>query len=173
MILKIISSCIIIICCSLLGIHMSKRYGQRIVNIRILQNILTQLETEIVHYSTFLPQAIENSINSLGGEWEPFFKGIINRLQLGNESTVAEAWGESLKTLKNNPFIGKAEYEIMYRFGKQLGSSDKKSQEKYFELVQNQLTIEEKNAQESRLKYEKMYRSLGLLLGLSIAIILF
>ena len=56
--IKIISSVLIIICCSLLGIHMSYRYTQRINNIRELRNVLSHLETEIVNYSTLLVHAI-------------------------------------------------------------------------------------------------------------------
>lgn len=173
MFLKIISNIVIIICCTLLGIHMSHRYTRRIYNIRILQSILAHLETEIIHYSTFLSQAIRNSVKSLGGEWRLFFIEIARVLEEKNESSLADAWQESIKPLQNNAYIGKAEYEIMYRFGMQLGSSDKKSQEKYFQLAQEQLKIEEKNAQQLRLKYDRMYRSLGILLGLGIAIILF
>lgn len=173
MILKIISSLIIIICCTLLGLHMSYRYTRRIYNIRALQNILTHLEAEVVHYSTFLSQALRNSVNMLDGEWKGFFIQVADMLEDRNEPSLADGWQECITSLQNNPYIGKAEYEIMYRFGMQLGNSNKESQEKYFQLTQEQLKIEENNAQQLRIKYDRMYRSLGLLLGLGIAIILF
>lgn len=173
MLLKIISSVIIIVCCTLLGMHMSYRYNRRIYNIRTLQSILTHLEAEIIHYSTFLSQAIQNSVMSLEGEWKPFFIEISRALEGKNEYSMSDAWRESIKSLQNNSYIGKAEYDIMCRFGMQLGSTDKISQEKYFELALEQLKTEEDNAQRLRLKYSRMYRSLGVLLGLGIAIILF
>ena len=53
------------------------------------------------------------------------------------EYSLAEVWQESLRALEHNPNVDKAEYEIMQRFGLQLGSSDKVSQEKYFNLSRN------------------------------------
>lgn len=173
MLLKVITSIVIIICCAILGIHMSYGYTRRIYNIRDLQSLLTSLETEMIHYSTFLSQAIRNSTKSSSGEWKPFFLEIAYELENKSEYTLSEIWLEALQKLRNHPYIGKVEYEIMYRFGKQLGNSDKESQERYFALAQEQLKIEENDARQICLKYSKMYRSLGLLLGLGIAIILF
>ncbi len=173
MLLKIISNLTIIVCCTFLGLHMSYRYNYRIYNIKILQSILAHLETEIIHYSTFLSQAIINSVRPFEGEWKTFFLKVAASLEDNNEHSLIDIWIECLKGLKNNPYIGKPEYEIIYRFGMQLGGTDKKSQEKYFKLAQEQLKIEENNAQQLRLRYSKMYRSLGLLLGIGIAIVLF
>ena len=173
MLIKIISSVLIIICCSLLGIHMSYRYTQRINNIRELRNVLSHLETEIVNYSTLLVHAIRNSSQYVKGDWKPFFDNIVEALENRMEYSLAEVWQESLRALEHNPNVDKAEYEIMQRFGLQLGSSDKVSQEKYFQLIQEQLKVEENSAREARLKYSRMYYNLGILLGLGIAIILF
>lgn len=173
MFLKIASSIAIVICCTLLGIHMSYRYKQRIYNIRVLQSILAHLETEIVYYSTFLSQAIRNSIRTLDGDWKIFFIEVADILENRKEYSLAEAWNKSLKKIQKNPCIGKAELDIMYRFGLQLGNSNRQNQQKYFEIAQQQLKIEEENARQLHLRYGKMYRSLGLLLGLGIAIILF
>ena len=173
MFLKMISSAAIILCCTLLGIHMSYRYNQRIYNIRVLQSILAHLETEIVYYSTFLSQAIRNSTRAFGGEWKSFFIEVADNLDNKKEYSLGDIWKGCLKRLKNNPYIGKEEFDIMYRFGVQLGNSDRHNQQKYFEIAQQQLKLEENNAQQLRLRYGKMYRSLGILLGLGIAIILF
>jgi len=171
--LKVISSTLIIISCTLLGMHMSYRYNRRIYNIRVLQSILAYLETEMIYYSTFLSQAIRNSIRTLSGEWKAFFVEMASVLEDKNEYSLADAWQECLKKIRNNPYIGKEEYEIMYRFGLQLGNGDRQSQVKYFELAQHQLKTEEKKAQQIGLSYGKMYRSLGILLGIGIAIVLF
>ncbi|HZJ57782.1 MAG TPA: stage III sporulation protein AB [Clostridia bacterium] len=173
MIIKLISSIAIIVCCSFLGFHMSYRYTQRINNIRDLRNALSYLETEIVHYSTLLVHAIKNSSISVMGDWKPFFHEIAELLEGRVECSLAEVWQQSLKALEHNPYIDKAEYEIMQRFGLQLGNSDKSSQEKYFQLAQEQLKAEEKSAREARVKYSRMYYNLGIIVGLGIAIILF
>lgn len=168
-----ISSITIVVCCTLLGMHMSYRYNERIHNIRVLQSILAHLETEIIYYSTFLSQAIKNSTRALEGDWKIFFLQVVHFLENENEYSFADAWKQSLKEIEKSPYIGKAELDIMYRFGLQLGNSDRQGQQKYFEIARQQLKIEEDNALQLNLRYGKMYRSLGLLLGLGIAIILF
>jgi len=170
--LKIVSSISIVVCCTLLGIHMSNRYDRRIYNIRVLQSILINLETEIVYYSTLLSQAIRNSTRNLEGDWKNFFLEVADILEYKKDCSFAEVWKETLQGIKNCPYIGKGELDIMYRFGLQLGNSDRLSQRKYFEIAQQQLKTEEKNALQLHFRYGKMYRSLGLLLGLGIAIIL-
>ena len=173
MFLKVASSIAIVVCCTLLGMHMAFRYKQRIYNIRVLQSILANLETEIVYYSTFLSQAIRNSIKALDGDWKTFFAEVADILENKKEYSLTETWAKSLNKIQKSPYIGKVELDIMYRFGLQLGSSDKLNQQKYFKIVQQQLKTEEENARQLHLRYGKMYRSLGLLLGLGIAIILF
>lgn len=153
--------------------QMSYRYKQRIYNIRVLQSILAHLETEIVYYSTFLSQAIRNSIRTLDGDWKTFFIEVADNLENKTEYSLTEAWNKSLNKIQKNPCVGKTELDIMYRFGLQLGNSDRQNQKKYFEIAQQQLKIEEENARQLHLRYGNMYRSLGLLLGLGIAIILF
>jgi stage III sporulation protein AB len=120
-----------------------------------------------------LAHAIRKSSKSVKGDWKPVFDNIVEALESRMEYSLSEVWQESLRSLKHNPNIHKAEYEIMQRFGLQLGNSDKISQEKYFQLTQEQLKIEENSAREERLKYSRMYYNLGILLGLGIAIILF
>lgn len=170
--IKIISNIIIVGCCSAIGASLANQYVQRIRSIRVVQSILVQLETDTIHYSLLLPDAIEKSGKSVGGEWGKFFIKVAEILKNRKEYTVADAWQTSLNHSRKRLFLKQPEYEILYRFGGQLGRSDKESQLKYFQLVQHQLKIEEKNADEMRLKYEKMYRSLGVLSGLAIAIIL-
>ncbi|NLJ41894.1 MAG: hypothetical protein GX352_09880 [Clostridiales bacterium] len=173
MLIKIFSSLVIILCCAFLGIHMSYKYNRRLYNFRMLNSMLIRLEAEIVQYSTLLSQALRSSANQYDGEWKPIFLNIADALESGEEHSLEAIWQKHIRILYNNPYIGQSEYETMYRFGVQLGSSDKKTQGRFFELARAQLKAEEANAEELRLKYSKMYRSLGILLGFGIAIILF
>ena len=135
--------------------------------------VMARLENEIIHYSTILSQALKNSASSIEGDWRGFFLEVANSLDEKKEISLQKIWDRSLRKQKSSPYITKAEYDIMERFGSQLGNSDRKSQEKYFFYVQEHLKIEENLARENRSKYSKMYCNLGILLGIGIAIILF
>jgi stage III sporulation protein AB len=172
-ILKIAASIIIVICCGLLGLIKANCYVQRVREIGMLKAALVQLETEVIHFSSFISEAMAKVGKSLQGPWKAFFYKVAQELNDKTEYTVGECWKKNLDYYKKHFFIGESEYEILVRFGEKLGTSDRESQRKYFELVQQQLHVEEKKAEQLCSKYERMYRSLGILCGLAIAIILF
>ena len=62
--------------------------------------------------------------------------------------------------------------EIFLSLGRVLGSSDRKDQEKNFQLILKQISFLEKDARLEKEKNEKMFKSLGVLTGLVIIIIL-
>jgi stage III sporulation protein AB len=171
--IKIITSILIVGCSTLLGLQAGSRYITRVKEIRMLQIIFAQLETEILHYSTFLPEAIEKISYATQGALKEFFLEFAHRLHSRTGDTAADVWEEVLEKWRKYFSMDREEYEILLRFGKVLGASDKEGQLRYFHLIQAQLKNQEKKAEEARSKYERMYRSLGLLGGLALAIILF
>ena len=63
------------------------------------------------------------------------------------------------------------EYEILQQFGETLGQHDRESQQKHIRLCITHLEREEE-AKALQLQYEKMIKSLGVLAGLLIVILL-
>lgn len=173
MIIKITTSIIIVVCCGLLGLYKANRYVQRVKEIRMLKAALIQLETEVVHFSSFISEAMTAVGQSINGPWKTFFCKAAQDLEEKKEYTVGECWKNNLDYYRKDFCVAEPEYEILVRFSEKLGSSDRESQKKYFELAQQQLDIEEKKAEQLCSKYVQMYRSLGILCGLAIAIILF
>jgi stage III sporulation protein AB len=172
MIIKLLTSCIIISCCTWMGIQSANRYSQRIKEIRILQHSLSVLETEILHYLTILPEALERIAASTNGILGQFFHNVSEKLINRQDYTVSKAWRNTLEEIKSEISLHQEEIDLLIRFGDNLGISDKEGQHRYFELIQDQLKKQERSAEETRSKYERMYRSLGVLGGLALAIIL-
>jgi stage III sporulation protein AB len=172
MILKIANSCVIIVFSTLIGFEAAKRYVMRTKELSALQGALSRLETEILHYSSRLSEAMIRIGNSIKGGTGKLFRQSGQFLAEKRNMTVAEAWSSSLMQLKDELFLQEEDLEILKRFGEQLGSSDKEGQVKYLKLTQMQLYEEEKKAREAREKYERMYKSLGLLGGIALAVIL-
>ncbi|NMB08302.1 MAG: stage III sporulation protein AB, partial [Tissierellia bacterium] len=56
--------------------------------------------------------------------------------------------------------------------GRVLGSSDRKDQEKNFSLILKQISFLQNDARLEKEKNEKMFKGLGILIGLAIVIIL-
>ena len=71
---------------------------------------------------------------------------------------------------KNN--LNKEDVATIQNLSRLLGQTDIEGQISEVEVVNNFLTVQLENASEERRKNEKMYRTLGLVTGLTIAIIL-
>ena len=172
MILKLINSCVIILFSTLIGFEAARRYVMRTKELSAIQGALSRLETEILHYSSLLPEAMLRIGDSIGGGTGKLFSRVGKLLADKKNLTVSEAWSSSLNDLKPQLFLQGEDLDILYRFGEQLGSSDKEGQVKYIKLTLIQLHEEEIKARAVREKYERMYKSLGLLGGIALAIIL-
>jgi stage III sporulation protein AB len=119
-----------------------------------------------------LPEAVEKATVSVQGGIKEFFCEFAHRLQDRSGDTAAEAWEKALKSWAKHLFITTEDLHILLTFGKVLGISDKESQQRYFQILQNQLKNQEKKAEEACSRYQNMYRNLGVLGGLALAIIL-
>ncbi len=74
--------------------------------------------------------------------------------------------------MKNDLNFKQQDIEIILSLGRVLGTSNREDQGKNFQLILNQIIILEKEAKLERDKNEKMFKSLGVLVGLAIVIIL-
>ena len=89
-----------------------------------------------------------------------------------SETTVRDAWEESLKEIWGKTALKKGEFEIMKQFGETLGRHDRVSQQKQIMLTLTHLEREENEARDRQFKYEKMVKNIGFLTGLLLIILL-
>ncbi len=170
--IKILSSLMIVVCCSFLGLQAANAYALRVKELRMLRIAFAHLESEIINYATFLPEAVERVAALLQGAVKEFFYDFSRGLQKRSGDTAAEAWEKALKSWEKHLYITAEDAQILLTFGKVLGASDRESQQRYFQIIQGQLRNQEQRAEEACLKYRNMYRNLGVLSGLALAIIL-
>lgn len=173
MLIRLVLNLVIICCSTILGNHIANGYVYRVRQLHTLQVSIAKLETEIIYYSTLLPEALENVGKSVSGGIGKFLCDVSINLKDKNSTSVEFAWKSALDLHKSDLKMTYDDYEVINRFGCQLGTADKMSQKQLFELTQMQLHKQQEEAEEDRKRYEKMYRSLGFLSGLTIVIILF
>lgn len=172
MVVKIINSCIIILFSTLIGLERAKIYVERTKQLAALQGALSRLETEILHYASNLPDALIRIGKSVKGGVGKLFYLTGQTLAEKSKFSVAEAWCSTLEQIKSDLYLQQEDIDILQRFGEQLGSSDKEGQSRFIRLTLMQLREEEKKARVIREKYDKMYKSLGLLGGIVLVILL-
>jgi stage III sporulation protein AB len=130
------------------------------------------LETEIIYGCTPLPQALNNISTKLDGPLKKFYRMISDDLNEGNCYSLDASWSMGVDKLLKETRLKGSDRELIAEFGKVLGSSDREDQKKHFELFYIQLKQHEEVAEEERSKNEKMYKTLGILSGLVIFILL-
>lgn len=170
--IKIIGSILIIISSSGIGYILGKDFSKRAAQLKLLRMSLQMLETEIEYSSTPLPYAFETISKRSASPVKEIFRAVSESLKGKRFITVGDAFEKALYECSDITCFKKEDIEILKSFAQSIGCSDKEGQEKSFHLVIKQLEGQQDRAEESRAKNEKMYKSLGLLAGLAIAIIL-
>lgn len=165
-VLKLLLVLTIIGCSTMLGIKKSKKY---VIRERVLREAITffkKLETEIKYMMTTLPNAIESARINLNSSLKDVL-GVIGTdmldgkhefdLVFSNMDTITEILPYD-KQLITNGIVS-------------LGSSDVNSQINIIENTVDMLNSQYTEAKDDRQKNFKLYRTVGLVTGIVIAIL--
>ncbi|MGN1270230.1 MAG: hypothetical protein ACI4UU_05135 [Clostridia bacterium] len=152
---------------SAIGILFSKKYANREKELKEMKNSLNIFATKIKFTYEPIPNVFMEISNKIGGNVGNIFARAANRMQ---EISAGEAWVQALEETKYN--LNKEDISVIKNLGRMLGQTDLEGQISEIEVVNEFLNSQLENAKEERRKNEKMYRTLGLVCGLTIAIIL-
>lgn len=171
--LKLLGSLIIIGSSALIGLEYSRKYTERLNNLIYIQNCIQMLETEIVYSSNQLPDALENIYIKGNARVSFLFKDIKEYLLDNKDKSLFESFKYNLERTKNKLSLQNDDIEVMLSLARVLGTSDINDQQKHFKTTIINLEINQNDAKEIRDKNGKMYRSLGALFGIALALILY
>jgi stage III sporulation protein AB len=168
---KLIGAIFIILATTWTGFEAAKHLSERPRQLRQLRSALQSLEAEIMYGHTPLHEAARRLAAQLSNPLSSFFEGFAKKLT-DTETTVKDAWEDSLKEVWKQTAFKQGEFEIMKQFGETLGRHDRISQQKHIMLTLSHLEREEADAVDKQAKYEKMVKSLGFFSGLLLIILL-
>jgi stage III sporulation protein AB len=171
--LKIIGSLLVLVASYIAGYSMARECSRRPSQLRDLQNMLEMFANEVRYLSNPLADAFDRISSKSGSPVAMFFKGTTAVLKEETGMNASEAWSRAVNTYSKFTALSKEDLEVLEPFGRMLGKSDVDGQMGSIELALKRLKIQERDAEEKRVKSEGMYKRLGLLLGLAIVIILF
>ena len=172
MLFKIAGSIIVILSCSFLGFILSGDCGKRPVQLRELQSLLQMFENQISYLSDIITEAFERIGRVSASGTGVFFRRTVEILKEGEAANASEAWEQAVRQSIKKTALNREDEEILISFGKLLGNTDIEGQVKNIRLTLGQLLLQENKAEESRKKNENMYRSLGMLGGIAVVIVL-
>ncbi|KUO50564.1 MAG: hypothetical protein APF76_07910 [Desulfitibacter sp. BRH_c19] len=172
MVIKFVGSILIIATCSYLGFYFGKQYNARLEQIRKLRSSLKMLETEISYSINPLPEALFKVGSRIKGPVQTLYEHTSDLLIKNMGLPMDEIWRTGLNRLAEESSLKKEELDVLDDFGIGLGGSDREEQLKNLLMVQEQLKVIESNAENERNKYERMYKTLGVLAGIALVLIL-
>ena len=165
--LKIIIYSCIFLSCSAICILISRKYEERVKQLKEFKNALNMFKTKIKFTYEPIPEIFEQISKQIETNTGKIFKLASCNMEV---LTAGDAWNMAVDT--NILSINDEDRNILKNLSKLLGQTDLEGQINQIELTSRFLDEQIEKAEKERLKSEKMYRTLGMVIGLAIVIIL-
>lgn len=165
--IKILIYSSIFLTCSLIGVLKSQKYMYRVSELKEFKNALNMFKTKIKFTYEPIPEIFNQISSTINPSIGSIFKIASHNMKF---SAAGEAWNKAIDTDILN--INLEDKKILKDLGKLLGATDIEGQLAQIEVTSNFLDEQIKKAEKEREKNEKMYRKLGMIVGLGIVIIL-
>jgi stage III sporulation protein AB len=165
--IKIILSVAIVGICTYLGFCKSKAYEEREKELKKIQSALSFFKSKIEFTYEPIQEIFTQISKSVYLHKDNIF---FNTTKYMNDFDVNTSWNNAVEENHN---FNKEDKEILKMFGKLLGKTDKKGQLSEIEITEKFVQKQTKKAEEEKDKNSKLYKTLGVIFGLGIVIILF
>jgi len=166
-IFKIILLISIVVASTFLGILFSKKYSNREKELKEMKNALNIFKAKIKFTYEPIPNIFLEISNKIDGNVGKIFERASNRMK---EENAGDAWVKAYDDVPSN--LIEEDIVILKNLGRLLGQTDIEGQLSQIEVVTQFLDDQLENAKQEKIKNEKMYRTLGIVGGLTISIIL-
>ncbi len=157
----------IFLTCSTIGLLKSQKYVYRVDELKEFKNALNMFKTKIKFTYEPLPEIFKQISGTIAPTIGSIFKIASYNM---NFLTAGEAWNKAMDTDILN--ITLEDKNILKDLSKLLGATDVEGQISQIEVTSNFLDEQIKKAEKEKEKNERMYRKLGVIIGLGIVIIL-
>lgn len=152
---------------SYIGFLLANRYQGRVRELKEMKISLTILSTKIKLTYEPIPQIFEELGNKEKSNISQIFQIASRKMK---ELSAGQAWIEAITTENTN--LKKEDIEVLKGLSNLLGKVDLEGQIREIELVDNFLNKQIEKAEEECKKSEKLYKALGITVGLAMVIIL-
>lgn len=149
------------------GKVISKKYANRVIELKEMKNALNMFLTKIKFTYESVPESFSEIGNNIYGKVGEIFKNASNNMK---EMPAGEAWKKAIE--ENETSFNSEDKNIIENLGRMLGKVDLEGQVSEIKLVQNFLDTQIDLAEKEKQKNEKLYKTLGGIIGLAIVIIL-
>lgn len=151
-----------------IGIAISKTYENRVIELKEFKNILNIMKTKIKFTYEPLAEIFKQIANNNETNVEKIFGQMSNQITYFQ---TREVWENCIQ--RADISINQEDKDILKKLGKLLGQTDVDGQISEIEVTENFLNMQIDKAEEEKKKNQKMYKTLGITIGLIFVIILF
>ena len=149
------------------GKIIAKKYLNRVNELKDMKNALNMFMTKIKFTYESVPDSFREIGNNINGNIGKIFRIASENMK---EKSAGEAWEEVVE--KTETSLKDEDKNIIKGLGRMLGKTDLDGQISEIKLVQNFLNTQIEIAERERQKNEKLYKTLGGVVGLAVVIIL-
>lgn len=154
---------------SIIGELYSKKYSNRVIELEKIDNMLNIFKAKIkftcLTIQDIFSQIYEENKDNIG----EIFKATNENMY---QNTASEAWCMALDSSKEKTNLNEGDIDTLKSLGKMLGNTDVQGQISQIDLTKELLQKQIEEANEEKKKNSKLYKTLGVATGLTIAIIL-
>lgn len=168
-----ITGCVLIISSSSgMGFLLANDIRKRLEDLRSAKTIALLLRGDIRYAHTALPEALENVARRHDGRMSPFLKRVARELHKYNGLSFTEIWKQAMEEELRNTSLSKKDKVSLLQFGEQLGYLDKDMQINHIDWYIAQLDDDMKEITSEAKDKMRLYKSLGVLFGILVTILL-
>lgn len=171
--LKLMGAVLVLAAGTVGGWLKARKYAARPSEIRRLILSLQRLETEIGYGFIPLPEALRRIGAQNKEPLKKLFTDAAEAMEPPKSRTAQDSLHEALQLNWRHTAMKAAEKDTLFQLAFTLGTSDRSSQKSHIQSAVKALETEEAQALEEQSRYEKMSRSLGLLIGAFIVILIY
>jgi len=162
---------LVIFGCAAMGMSAGNELGRRIRDLRELLKLLELLEGEISYAHAVLTESFRHAARRMRTPYAEFLENMAEHMDERRGDTLKDIFAHHVRDDLKNTALLSADREELVCFGEQLGNLDVKMQLAAIALYRKQLSQACVQAQENWRRDSKLYRCLGFMGGLFLAVL--
>ena len=167
LIIKYTSLFLLFIAFTAIGMIISEKYKNRVIELKEMKSAFNILETKMKFTYEPLPVIFSDIIKNLKSNISYIFQIAVEKMK---DCTAGEAWNKALEECHTN--LNQDDINILKGLTSLLGKTSLEGQVSEIKLTSTFLDNQIQKAEEEEKKNKKMYRTLGVVIGLTSVIIL-
>jgi len=158
--------------CTALGFYFAAQEGFRVQDLQEFKKALMILSSEIEHLRAPLPIACANIAKRTKAPVSEIFSQFSNLLTENEGETAYQLWSQAIEGQKKRSYLAAEDWDVLEGFGKTLGYLDKQMQQSAITVTIDYINEKTTSLQTQSDKSRRMYRSLGVIGGLLLVVLL-